>query len=935
MSLGWTSYLISLREPEHAVWNADGTAVAVASHHSVGVLYLAARRFVEFDRKFRSIATLAWTSNGLVVVDEDRHRTVLLAENGDVLAECPVAGALAVTRPGTRDEPVALVVTDERLHVLSCSDLQSLREWPVGGHAICAHGRIATIAGDQWSSLDWTTGELVKRLDLPETVHTLTLSPDGRFFAAATYQHNTWFGRVDTLASWDEESLTRISTAGSLAYSALGLIANSVLLDERCSPLGVLRTGGSSLSYHTQAIAPDGHRLACTAESRVHIIDLATLAERSRQLPGAVSDIRALTVTDVGGPDGSSERILFAGTESGRVFVWNTRSRQLATVLECSTGSISALATSRDGRRLYVGAYEGVHVWDWAKRRRVAVWCAEDLTHIDTLKCRRGLLLAVGSSRAALLTETGAVRAGYGPWKQPDRDWDISLRGGDLHPSESIVAIARDDMPALLLSDSGEERGQMPAARHVEFHADGRYIATSDSSEAHLRQYPLTDEATATEYPFESATSLADGFLWGDGSSAGRLSLPAAGAERTANDSGDQHSWASRFHDGMRCIASTPGASVFHGSGRSRWIGERDITDGRLLAVLPAGGGSDITALAFHPSGDWLAAGERGGRVHIWRLAPLPERVAFIDGSGLQPEGAVFAPDALGDIEALAFPGALVVAANQLLHYTEPLAGTDLSLVRPTVVEIAAQELTPDGRFALVGHGHSWSNLEVARTDDGQILASFEGLPGRDRWLSLSDDGELLLLASCPGDGTELSLWSVLSNERIATMYIDRHIRETRFTPDGTVVLWLQRYDVPGQQAGLLARWDPSAETITRWTEPPVQVTETSDVHFGAGRALFWDSDGAWIVDLATAGVAPRLLPPHREAGIAHGALSPDGRYAVTADDAGEMRLWDAATGAWLASLGNTGDGSFWRRTSAGLDFFPSRYVAQSRQGAE
>ena len=70
--------------------------------------------------------------------------------------------------------------------------------------------------------------------------------------------------------------------------------------------------------------------------------------------------------------------------------------------------------------------------------------------------------------------------------------------------------------------------------------------------------------------------------------------------------------------------------------GHAVWIGERQLSDGALQRVLPAGGGGKITAMAFSPDGRTLAVGEMGGRVHHWSVETL-ERIGLLDGTSLQP----------------------------------------------------------------------------------------------------------------------------------------------------------------------------------------------------------------------------------------------------------------------------------------------------------
>jgi hypothetical protein len=190
-------------------------------------------------------------------------------------------------------------------------------------------------------------------------------------------------------------------------------------------------------------------------------------------------------------------------------------------------------------------------------------------------------------------------------------------------------------------------------------------------------------------------------------------------------------------------------------------------------------------------------------------------------------------------------------------------------------------------------------------------------------WTRLSDDGERLLLGASPGEGAELSVWSVATRRRLCSVNLDRTLAGTAFLPDGSVALWLGEHEGAGE--GLACRWDTSAQRIDRWIPPAIGLAWASELSTGGGRALFWGRGSPRVVDLGSR-LVTATLPPSR-AVMTAAALSPDGRWIATGDWGGELRLFDAERGALLARFGTTTCGSAWVDTPRGQRFRPGPWV--------
>lgn len=232
---------------------------------------------------------------------------------------------------------------------------------------------LASVSSDKTAKVwDWEHGELLKSLDFPAEVVSVSFSPDGQVLAVGgvdeppnaaiwTFSVGTWTPLI---------KFPEYLNVSALAYSPDG----TILVEGGTSRnIQVWRTGDGAALFtlnHDQqvgdaAISPDGSTVAtatcetvvnteCT-EGSVWLWNLSTgsLVNRLAGFPGIVTRVAF-------SPDGS---FLIAGARSGMLRVYATSDYE-PRFEATSPGGLEALTFSPDGRLLASGGANGeVHLW--------------------------------------------------------------------------------------------------------------------------------------------------------------------------------------------------------------------------------------------------------------------------------------------------------------------------------------------------------------------------------------------------------------------------------------------------------------------------------------------------------------------------------------------------------------------------------------------
>ena len=755
-------------------------------------------------------------------------------------------------------------------------DLETATRIEVSGAIAAFAGSMAAVAGEREAALvDLGGGSITSRIVLAGEASALAVSPGGGVLAATG--DGVWLHRSGAAPRG-------LGDRDALGFSGERPVVGATIYTAGGDPRRQLRAGGSAV--RPAAIAPrPGGGLGLLCDRVLHVIDAG---DDPRQTPGLDERIDALAVRGD----------LLAAAAGCQIAVFDRGAGAIRSRWDCSSTYGALCLELLDPETLLVGS-ERVEVWRWRERRRVAIWDAE-LESIKSIRFRRGRVLVVGYRGAAAFAPSGEQLASY--------RFDGSIAAGDLFPSSPHLALALDRGPLLVCDDAGAEVARLDEASHVA--VTERHILAGRFGEARAVPWPPGDAGVPTRPAFTAASAIDGGALWSDGDNVGLF-----------DETGEREEWIARYRDGASAIAAAPGLERFYTSGRSPWIGERSIESGALTRVFAAGAGNPISAVALAPDGGHLVAGDAGGRVAVWALDDPPRRIGFADSSSL-PISDRFEPGAFGPIERIALGDELVVAGRAVFRWKRPLAG-DIGRRDPDRREIRAGALSADGRRAVIV---SWDRpLEIVAIASGDVLAEVPALEGYRTRVTLSPAGERVLIA----DDETLAVWSVDEGSLVGRLDVDRQIRGA--VPCGDdVLVWLDRRQTERGRPGLVARWSPERSTVERWLpDAGVDLGGADGIAVAGNRALVWTGE---LGVLAGDGAILAVLPPHRGR-IQTAAVSADGQLAVTADDAGLIRLHDGR-GELRWELVSTADGSWWRRAAGGeLEWEPSANLAEGRFG--
>ena len=597
------------------------------------------------------------------------------------------------------------------------------------------------------------------------------LSPDGRQFATASFDHTAriWDARTGAL-------LHRLEHAGPVRIAIFSPDGARVLTASG-DGTAALWEAGSGRRVHVLAVpggatnaifSPDGRQVVTAGDQDSVLLWDAATGALAATLHVAHEPTRVALGPLAFSADG---RLLAAGDSDGTVRVWDAASRRRIALLAGHTDVIKSLSFAADGARLAVGAEDGhATVWNPRSGRRLLTLRHGRMVNDARFSPDGRSLLTASDDRTAIL------------WDAATGEARLTLRGhgggvvaGLFGPGGSWIATASEDGTIIVWDAATGIR----LARWQVHRGTIRDMVADGASE---RILTASEDASAILWRVDEQARIRR--LIGHQGDVYRVSFSPDGSHlATASHDGSARVWDAltarelhvlRGHEGSVYSARfSPDGSRLATCGQDTTVRIWDVATGNSVAVL-RGHTRLVREVAWQPDGDLLVSVGDDGTARMWsvsRGAPiraLAAHTGLAAGVAFAPDGKTFAT--VGTDKRIIFWRAS--DGTRAAEYSHPsgmwTARFDRSgerllgaTARQSIVALGVKSGAPV--IELVGHIGSAEGAEWGAGDRLIVTAGRDGTVrlwdvASGELLRVIDMGEQLWSAAMSPDGTRLAI---------------------------------------------------------------------------------------------------------------------------------------------------------------------------------
>jgi WD40 repeat protein/uncharacterized caspase-like protein len=343
-------------------------------------------------------------------------------------------------------------------------------------------------------------------------------------------------------------------------------------------------------------------------------------------------------------------------------------------------------------------------------------------------------------------------------------------------------------------------------------------------------------------------------------------------------------------HSGsVTSISFSPDGRILVSAGFDKSLKMWDVASGRELRTLTGHTGR-VKAVAFSPDGRAVLSGSDDNTLKLWD--PADGRVLrTFTGHRDSVNAAMFSPD-----------GRMILSgsSDKTLKLWDVDSGREVRTLIGHGDEVTSVGFSKDGSTAASASDDR--TLKIWDTRDGRALHTLTGHQGQVKSVAFSLDGRTIVSGAWD---RQLKLWDTGSGRELKTLPgHDGYVAATAFAPDGRIVVSASR-SVGGRETELIKVWDVATgrelRALKGHSEDVNALTFSPDGHMIASASSdntikLWNAADARALRTLT-GVG------HQIAAVAY---SPDGQTILSAS-AGELNVWDAASGRQLRKLDNGG----------------------------